>query len=117
MNGDRRYIAVSIKHSEYRWKFGDPLVMWGYHRTADDEERCFADYTIYPDKAERYALGDFTAHGYNQYGAEIVKEDKPVKIEYGFCRKWKEWDTVLVDEEDIYTYYRAASLPMEVRKG
>ena len=92
--------------------------MWGYHRTADDEERCFADYTIYPDKAERYALGDFTAHGYNQDRTADIKDDEPVKLEIGFCKKLKDrWDTVLVDEGDIYTYYKAASLRKEAIKA
>lgn len=38
---ERKYIAVSIKHSEYT----EYPVLWGYNRTKDYEERCFAGYT------------------------------------------------------------------------
>lgn len=33
---ERNLVAVSIKHTEYRWKFGKPCILWG-HRTKDDE--------------------------------------------------------------------------------
>ena len=36
MNANRKYVAVSIKHTEYRWKFGMPCCLWGFHQTADD---------------------------------------------------------------------------------
>ena len=49
---ERKYLAISIKHTEYGWKFGKPCVLWGYKQTKDDEKRCFADYTQYPEKAE-----------------------------------------------------------------
>ena len=49
---ERNLVAVSIKHTEYKWKFGDPLCLWGYKRTNDEEERCFAGYTLYPNVAE-----------------------------------------------------------------
>ena len=35
---ERNLVAVSIKHTEYRWKFGKPCILWG-HRTKDDEKR------------------------------------------------------------------------------
>ena len=28
-NTERNLLAVSIKHTEYRWKFGMPCVLWG----------------------------------------------------------------------------------------
>ncbi len=37
---ERKYLAISIKHTEHGWKFGKPCVLWGYKRTADDEKRC-----------------------------------------------------------------------------
>lgn len=40
---ERNYYAVSLKHL-YPWKFGDKLCLWGYKRTKDNEERCFAGY-------------------------------------------------------------------------
>lgn len=43
---NRKYIAISIKHTEYRWKYGKPCTLWGCCRTADDEKRCFSGYTL-----------------------------------------------------------------------
>lgn len=48
---ERKYIAISLKHSD-----GYPFVLWGYHRTEDDEERCFAGYTEDVNKAELYTI-------------------------------------------------------------
>ena len=112
MNNNRRYVAVSIKHTEYRWKFGMPCWLWGFHQTADDEPRCFASYTQYPNKAERYALGDFKKHG---YGA-CIKDDEPVKLSIDFCKKWKKYDTVLVDADQYEAYCKVADLPLEPPK-
>lgn len=80
--------------------------LWGFKQTGDDENRCFAGYTNYIDKAERYALGDFSAHG---YGPEI-KDDAPVQMSIDFCKKWKHFDTVLVDAEVYQAYCIAACL-------
>ena len=113
MNEGRKYIAVSIKHTEYRWAFGKPCVLWGWHQTADDEPRCFADYTEYLSKAERYALGDFKAHGYGDF----IKDDAPVQLGVDLCKRWKEYDTVLVDAEQYYHYCKMAGLPTEPQKG
>lgn len=107
MSGERKYVAVSIKHTEYRWKFGMPCWLWGFHRTPDEEPRCFASYTQYLDKAERYALGDFKENG---YGASI-KDDEAVKLSVDFCKKWKKYDTVLVDAEQYAAYCSVADLP------
>lgn len=104
---DRRYVAISIKHTAYRWKFGMPCVLWGYHRTADDEKRCFGGYTTYPSRAERYAIGDFKEHG---YGSDVVNPD-PVPMEIDLCKKWKKYDTVLVDAELYESYCRICNLP------
>ena len=112
MNDNRRYVAISIKHTEYRWKFGMPCWLWGFHQTEDNEPRCFADYTQYLNKAERYALGDFKEHG---YGA-IVKDDEPVKLSVDFCKKWKKFDTVLVDAEEYAFYCAMLDLPIEPPK-
>ena len=115
MSEERNYIAVSIKHTHRGWKCGDALVMWGYHRTEDDEPRCFARYTEDPRKAELYALGDFTEHGYNKDFASI-KDDAPVgEIGYKFCKKLEEWDTVLVSEEEVMAYYRVFDLLPEAQ--
>ena len=102
----RAYFAVSIKHSAHKWRFGMPLMLWGYKHTEDDETRCFCGYTLDPDCAEWYALGDFELHG---YAADVVKS-APVKLELDFCRKYKAFDTVLVPAKDIYDYWRLCGL-------
>lgn len=110
--GERKYIAVSIKHTEYRWKFGKPLVLWGYKRTADNEERCFAGYTEYPGKCERYAIGEFQKKGY----MTDIKDDAPVEMTLDFCKKNKKWDTVLVDAEQVIGYCKMCCLPIDAPK-
>jgi len=109
MNGARKYVAVSIKHSEYKWKFGKPCVLWGFHQTGDDEPRCFASYTTYLSNAERYALGDFKEHGYGPY----ILDKAPVSMSVDFCKKWRAYDTVLVDAEQYYHYCKLAGIPTE----
>lgn len=106
---ERSLLAISIKHTEYRWKFGMPCILWG-HRTADDEPRSFGGYTVFPNHAELYALGYFEGHGYNQ---KWMKIDAPVKMEINFCKKWKNYDTVLVRYDDYITYCKAASLSLD----
>lgn len=105
----RRYLAISIKHTAYGWKFGKPCVLWGYKRTADDEKRCFADYTQFPNKAELYSLEDWHK---TTYGS-IIKMDEPVHMEIGLCKKWKNYDTVLIDEEEYIGYCKMACLPLD----
>lgn len=112
MNDSRKYVAVSIKHTEYRWKFGMPCWLWGFHQTADDEPRCFSGYTQYLKKAERYALGDFKEHGYGS----SVKDDEPVELSINFCKKWHEYDTVLVEAELYEVYCELADLPIQPPK-
>jgi len=113
-NAERKYIAVSIKHSEWtgsrKWRFGDPLTLWGCGRTKDGERRSFSYYTEKPWKAELYALGDFTKHGYNDWGIVDIKDDEPVKICVGFVKKYEDYDTVLVEETDLIDYYRMCGL-------
>lgn len=104
----RKYIAVSVKHTEYKWRFGKLCVLWGYKQTDDDSPRCFSDYTEYLDKAERYALGDFKKHGYD----DMIKDDEPVPMSVDFCKKWKNYDTVLVDAEQYYHYCMLAGIPV-----
>lgn len=109
---DRHYIAVSIKHTAENWKFGMPCVLWGYKQTADDEKRCFANYTIYPEKAERYAIGEFEQHG---YGKDIVKPE-PVKMCLDLCKRYKQYDTVLIDAKQYIGYCNMADLEIEAPK-
>ena len=106
---NRKYFAISIKHTEYKWKFGKPCVLWGYKQTNDDEPRCFAGYTENPLIAERYALGDFKKKGYTG----IVKDDEPVSLSVDFCKKWHKYDSVLVDIEQYYIYCVMIGLKFE----
>ena len=53
MNTKRKFLAVSVKHSEYKWKFGMPLILWGWKRTEDHELRCFSNYTQFLQKAAK----------------------------------------------------------------
>lgn len=98
---ERRYLAISIKHTEHGWKFGKPCVLWGYKVTKDDEKRCFAGYTQDPNKAELYSLQDWQDSG---YGSITIKMDDPVHMEMNLCKKWKRYDTVLIDKEEYIGY-------------
>lgn len=107
--GDRLYLAVSVKHTEYKWKFGMPCVLWG-HRTKDTEPRCYGGYTEYPDHAELYSIEEWR----EKYGScEWMKTDEPVRMEIGFCRKWKKFDTVLVPYSNYSMYCNCAGLPLK----
>lgn len=105
----RNLVAVSIKHTEYRWKFGMPCWLWG-RRTKDDEKRSFSGYTEYPNQAEIYSLQEWQDSGYGT--CDICKVDEPVHMEFGFCKKWKKYDTVLVPIEKYISYCKCAGLPL-----
>ena len=107
---ERNLLAVSIKHTEYKWKFGMPCVLWG-RRTQDGEKRSFSGYTLYPNNAEMYSLKDWQKSGYGNGG--ICKVDETVKMEIGFCKKWRKFDTVLVQYDDYINYCRASGLKEE----
>lgn len=108
----RNLVAVSIKHSEYtfgvKWKFGMRLVLWGEHKTEDDQPRSFSGYTRYLDCAEQYSLQDWKNSGYTN--GSIMKIDEPVKLSFDFWKKYKNYDTVLVLAEDYRKYCEAACL-------
>ena len=106
---ERRYFAISIKHTEYGWKFGKPCVLWGHKQTQDNEKRCFSGYTEYPSKAEVYSIKDFIDSGYGS----IIKTDEPVHMEIGFCKKWRKYDTVLIDKDEYIGYCKMCCLPIE----
>lgn len=107
---ERNLVAISIKHTEYRWKFGMPCVLWG-HRTKDDEERSFGGYTIYPNNAEIYSLKEWQE---SEYGAgDVCKVDTPVHMEINFCKKWKKYDTVLVPIDEYIGYCKCACLALD----
>lgn len=109
-NSKRNLVAVSIKHTEFRWKFGMPCWLWG-NRTKDGQERSFAGYTQYPHNAEIYTLEEWQKSGYGAGG--VCKVDEPVTMDINFCKKWKKYDTVLVPYEQYLCYCKAAGLPLE----
>ena len=116
MNPERKYVAISIKHTKSSWKFGMPCVLWGDTRpSTDDEQRRFGGYTIYLDRAERYAIDDFVTLGGYKPEYEVVKPE-PVKMSIDLCRKNRQWDTVLVEYDDYATYCKAASLPTQMEE-
>lgn len=104
---NRNLVAVSIKHTEYRWKYGMPLILWG-HRTEDEAKRSFGGYTQYPNNAEAYSLEDWANSGYTN--CDWMKIGEPVKLCVNFCKKYRKYDTVLVSLEDIISYYNMAGL-------
>lgn len=106
---ERNLVAVSIKHTMYRWKFGMPMILWG-HRTENNEKRSFGGYTQYPNEAEVYSLEDWKNSGYTN--SEWMKLDEPVKLCINFCKKYKQYDTVLVLLEDVFRYYKGAGLAL-----
>ncbi len=107
---ERNLVAVSIKHTEYRWKFGMPCVLWG-HRTKDGEKRSFGGYTQYPNYAEVYSLEDWANSGYSR--CEWMKVDEPVQMCVNFCKKYRKYDTVLVPLDQYIGYCMCANLPLD----
>lgn len=103
---ERKYIAISIKHSiggserTPREPLGGLYTLWGHDPTADADKRCFGGYTNNANKCEVYSLEDFQ----NKYGNSYIKCDEPVKMCFNLCKKYKEFDTVLVDLEDYKQY-------------
>lgn len=110
MANERNLVAVSIKHTEYKWKFGQSCVLWGRQRTQDNEERCFSGYTQFVNEAEVYSLEDWKNSGYWQ---PCMKIDEPVTMCANFCKKYKKYDTVLVSLEQYVKYCECAGLPLD----
>ena len=110
MENERNLVAVSIKHTEWRWKFGKPCVLWG-RRTKDEEKRSFSGYTQYPNNAEIYSLEDWKNSGYTN--CSCMKLDEPVHMCINFFKKYKQYDTVLVPLEEYIGYCKCACLPLD----
>ena len=113
MPNTRKYVAISIKHTEYGWCFGKPCTLWGQGRTKDDEKRSFSGYTEYLDRAELYSLNDWLNSSYGK----IIKMDEPVKITKNLCRLYKDYDTVLVEEEAYKAYCTLFNIPLNKTVG
>ena len=62
---ERKYVAISIKHSKCGSEKSpnepkDGLyILWGTKRTNDTEQRCFSGYTSFFEACELYSLADF----------------------------------------------------------
>lgn len=106
---ERKYFAISIKHSIHWWKFGMPLVLWGWHKTTDDEPRCYGGYTEYPYDAELYSIEEFQKH---YKDSSTFKYDTPVHMELAMCRKYKNYDTVFIEADKYIGYCKMACLPL-----
>lgn len=104
---ERNLLAVSIKHTEYKWAFGKPCVLWG-NRTQDDEKRSFGGYTTNPYEAELYSLEDWQNSGYES--APWMKVDAPVSMSIDLCKKYRNFDTVLVKYDDYIAYCKMACI-------
>ena len=109
---ERKYIAISIKHTAYKWKYGMPCTLWGWKKTADDEKRLYGGYTMYLSKAELYDGQDIV----ERYGEKIVKPE-PVPMTPDLCKRWKNFDTVLVLESDYLRYCYQNYIATEPPKG
>lgn len=103
MNNERRYIAISIKHSEWSQKRfkTKKYQLWG-NRTKDDDKRSFSGYTFDVEKCEVYSLEDWKNSVH--YKASCMKLDEPVKVTFDLCKKYAKYDTVLVDIDDYMKY-------------
>ena len=95
----RQFYAISIKHTEYKWSFGKPCVLWGHRRTNDNEERCYAGYTEDTHCAELYSIEEFIG----KYGDICCPY--PVKMCKNLCKAYKKFDTVLMSQKDYLAYY------------
>lgn len=97
---ERKYLAISIKHTTYGWHFGDRCMLWGHRRTKDDEKRCFGGYTEDIHCAELYTVKEFV----DKYGPGIVYPH-PVRMVKNLCEAYKDYDTVLMSESEYESYY------------
>lgn len=109
---ERKYVAISIKHTAYRWTYGVPCTLWGWKRTADEEKRCFSGYTMYVSKAELYSVEEFI----EKYGSNSMKPE-PVPMTPDLCKRWKNYDSVLVLESDYLKYCHQNYIATEPPKG
>lgn len=95
LDPNRHYVAISIKHTA-----GCNFTLWGYKRTSDDEERCFAGYTGDINKCEIYSLEDFR----QQYSDGVIKCNESVKPSKDLVKVYEEYDTVLVDYDQLVEF-------------
>lgn len=97
---ERKYVAVSIKHSHSY----EDLWLWG-NRTKDHEKRCFAGYSNFFNKdgtkCELYSIEEFR----KKMGNGVCKTDEVVHMTKDILRKYQNYDTVLVDEKEYMSFF------------
>lgn len=108
----RDYVAISIKHTAYKWSYGKPCVLWGWKRTSDTDERCFSGYTEYLEKAEIYSLNDFSEHGYPEESIPTFAASITPKM----IKTYEKFDTVLVPVKEYFEYCKFFDIPMSPNK-
>lgn len=87
--------------------------LWG-SRTKDTEKRSFSGYTYFPYKAEIYSLKDWQQSGYGVGG--VCKVDEPVSMCIDFCKKYNNYDTVLVLYDEYINYCKMCCIDLEPLK-
>ena len=107
MDNERKYLVISIKHTTYGWKLGKPCALWGWERTADDEERCFAGYTLYPTKAELYTIKEVI----DKYGDTIINPNPISMVTVNLCKNYANYDSVLIDIDRYILYCELFEIP------
>lgn len=92
---ERKYIAISLKHSD-----GYPFVLWVYHRTKDNGERCYAGYTDDINEAGLYSIEEFEEEYGNELGIYNYSPITVYELLTDFKKLKKKYDTVFVSEAE-----------------
>ena len=92
---ERKYIAISLKHSD-----GYPFVLWVYHRTKDNEKRCYAGYTDDINEAGLYSIEEFEEEYGNELGIYNYSPITVYELLTDFKKLKKKYDTVFVSEAE-----------------
>lgn len=106
VNPERKYLAVSIKHSlpgtGRACVMSKPLVLWGERTPDDAPSRSFGGYTCKPEKAELYTQkewADYVGKDVDWLSVDVFK------VNSRLLRECKKFDSVLVEYEDYMNYY------------
>lgn len=104
-NPERKYLAVSIKHSlpSRGYQMTRPLVLWGRRTEDDATRRSFGGYTMDPEKAELYTIQEWITFAGKD--SDILPW-QPVKCNANLLRNNRNVDSALVEYEDYMNYYR-----------
>ena len=105
VNPERKYLAVSIKHSlpSRGYQMTRPLVLRGRRTEDDTPRRSFGGYTTDPEKAELYTIQEWIAFA-GEYSDILPLQ--PVKCNVNLLRSNRNVNSVLVEYEDYMNYCR-----------